>query len=61
MAIPPDIEIAQGAKLKPITEIAAGLGLTEDDIELYGKYKAKINPNVLKLSLIHISEPTRPY
>ena len=48
MAIPPDIEIAQSAKLKPITEIAAALGLTEDDIEPYGKYKAKINPSVLK-------------
>jgi formate--tetrahydrofolate ligase len=48
MAIPPDIEIAQAAKMKPIKEIAAQLGLTEDDIELYGKYKAKINPNVLK-------------
>jgi len=48
LAIPPDIEIAQGAKLKPITEIAAGLGLKEDDIELYGKYKAKIKPQVLR-------------
>jgi len=48
MAIPPDIEIAQSAKLRPIIEIAAALGLTEDDIELYGKYKAKINPSVLK-------------
>ena len=48
MAIPPDIEIAQAAKMKPIIEIAAQLGLTEDDIELYGKYKAKINPQVLK-------------
>ncbi len=48
MAIPPDIEIAQSAKLKPIKEIAASLGLTEDDIELYGKYKAKIKPHVLK-------------
>jgi len=37
-----DIEIAQGARMKPINEIAAGLGLGEDDIELYGKYKAKI-------------------
>ena len=35
MVIPPDIEIAQGAKLKPITEIAAALGLSEDDIEHY--------------------------
>ncbi len=48
MVIPPDIEIAQSAKLKPITEIAAALGLNEDDIEPYGKYKAKINPSVLK-------------
>jgi formate--tetrahydrofolate ligase len=48
MAIPPDIEIAQSAKLKPIIEIAAGLGLKEDDIELYGKYKAKIKPQVLR-------------
>jgi formate--tetrahydrofolate ligase len=48
MAIPPDIEIAQGAKLKPIMEIAAGLGLSEDDIEPYGKYKAKISLEVMK-------------
>lgn len=48
MVIPTDIEIAQSAKLKPITEIAASIGLTEDDIEQYGKYKAKINPKVLK-------------
>jgi len=48
MAIPPDIEIAQSATLKPITEIAAILGLNDDDIELYGKYKAKIKPQVLK-------------
>jgi formate--tetrahydrofolate ligase len=48
MVIPPDIEIAQSAQLKPINEIAAGLGLSENDIELYGKYKAKIKPNVLQ-------------
>ncbi|MCK4399545.1 formate--tetrahydrofolate ligase, partial [Candidatus Bathyarchaeota archaeon] len=46
--MPPDIEIAQSAKLKPIIEIANSLGLTEDDIELYGKYKAKIKPQVLR-------------
>lgn len=38
-----DIEIAQQTALKPITEIAAQMGLTEDDLELYGKYKAKIS------------------
>ncbi|MGZ4163530.1 MAG: formate--tetrahydrofolate ligase, partial [Tumebacillaceae bacterium] len=37
-----DIEIAQEAKLRPIREIAETIGLTEDDIEQYGKYKAKI-------------------
>ncbi|MBI3976819.1 MAG: formate--tetrahydrofolate ligase [Chloroflexi bacterium] len=41
-AVPSDIAIAQAAHLKPIKEIAAGLGFSEDDIELYGKYKAKI-------------------
>ncbi|WP_442853259.1 formate--tetrahydrofolate ligase [Bacillus sp. EB01] len=43
-----DIEIAQQAKMKPITEIAATLGLAEDDLELYGKYKAKLSTDVLK-------------
>lgn len=37
-----DIEIAQSVKLKPITEIAAKLGVDQDDLELYGKYKAKL-------------------
>jgi len=43
-----DIEIAQKAKMKPIIEVARGIGLTEDDIELYGKYKAKVSLDVLK-------------
>ncbi|MBN1327382.1 MAG: formate--tetrahydrofolate ligase [Candidatus Cloacimonetes bacterium] len=37
-----DIEIAQSIKLKKITEIAAGIGLKADDLELYGDFKAKI-------------------
>ncbi|MBQ7713147.1 MAG: formate--tetrahydrofolate ligase [Clostridia bacterium] len=37
-----DIEIAREATLRPIGEIAAKLGLTEDDVEQYGKYKAKV-------------------
>jgi formate--tetrahydrofolate ligase len=37
-----DIDIAQQATLKPILDIAGQIGLTEDDIELYGKYKGKI-------------------
>ncbi|MBI3991567.1 MAG: formate--tetrahydrofolate ligase [Candidatus Omnitrophica bacterium] len=43
-----DIEIAQAAKMKPIVDIARDAGLKEDDIELYGKYKAKISLDVLK-------------
>ena len=38
-----DVEIAQSAKMKPIKEIALKVGLEEDDLELYGKYKAKIS------------------
>lgn len=38
-----DVEIAQSAKMKPIKDIAQKVGLDEDDLELYGKYKAKIS------------------
>ena len=38
-----DVQIAQSAKVEPIKEIAAKVGLSEDDLELYGKYKAKIS------------------
>ena len=38
-----DIEIAQQAKLLPIREIAAGLGISEEELEPYGRYKAKLN------------------
>lgn len=44
-----DIEIADQATLEPITEIAGKLGLSEDEIEQYGKYKAKIDLNVKPL------------
>ena len=43
MAFLSDIEIAQNCKLQPIKDIATKLNLNEDDIEYYGKYKAKIN------------------
>lgn len=43
-----DIEIAQAAVPQDIREIAAKLGLTEDDLDLYGKYKAKVDYNLLK-------------
>ena len=38
-----DIEIAQEAVMKPVIEIAESIGLGEDDLELFGKYKAKIS------------------
>jgi len=40
--VPTDIEIAQQAVMRPIRDVAADLGLTDDDIDLYGKYKAKL-------------------
>lgn len=43
-----DIEIAQSARLRPIEEIAAQIGLSEEDLELYGRYKAKVSLDVLK-------------
>ncbi|WP_041580582.1 formate--tetrahydrofolate ligase [Bacillus sp. 1NLA3E] len=48
MRIKSDIEIAQTSQMKPIVEIAANLGLGEDDIELFGKYKAKLSNQALK-------------
>jgi formate--tetrahydrofolate ligase len=43
-----DIEISQAAEMKPIGEVAAQLGLTPDDLEYYGKYKAKIEMDALQ-------------
>jgi len=43
-----DIQIAQETKMEPIVKIAEKLGLTEDDIELYGKYKCKLSLDILK-------------
>ena len=62
-----DIEIAQEAELYPITEVAKTLDLTIDDLELYGKYKAKISEEYLnkleknkegKLILVTAINPT---
>ena len=46
--VPPDIEIAQAAKLKPIAQVAEEAGLLPEEIELYGDYKAKIKLSVLE-------------
>ena len=62
-----DIEIAQNSKMLPIIEVAKKINLTEDDIELYGKYKAKISLDILnnidsrkdgKLILVTAINPT---
>jgi formate--tetrahydrofolate ligase len=44
--VPSDIEIAQQAKLRPISDVAADLGLGPDDLDLYGKFKAKVSLEV---------------
>ncbi len=62
-----DIQIAQEAELAPITAVAAGLGVGEEDLELYGKYKAKLTEGYLdkirpnpegKLILVTAINPT---
>ena len=62
-----DIEIAQQAKMKKITEIAANLGIKEDEVEQYGRYKAKLNQKLFnrladkpdgKLILVTAINPT---
>ena len=45
-----DIEIAQACEMKPITEIAASAGIDETYLELYGRYKAKVDNRLLKES-----------
>ena len=48
MPIPSDIEIAQSTKLKLVSEIAESIGISADDLELYGKYKAKLPLSLLE-------------
>ncbi len=48
MKIMSDIEIAQSIEMKPIEEIADGIGIGKKDLELYGDYKAKVNYNILE-------------
>ena len=46
--MPSDLEIAQAAKLKPILDIAASVGLSQSDLEPYGWYKAKVHLDVIE-------------
>ena len=43
-----DIEIAQEAVMEPITKVAESIGIEADDLELYGKYKAKLSEEFLR-------------
>jgi formate--tetrahydrofolate ligase len=45
--VPSDLDIAQAAKLEPVVDIAKKIGLEENDLELYGKYKAKVHLDVI--------------
>ena len=64
MSFPTDIEIAQAAKMRPIVDVAKEIGLGADDLDLYGKYKAKIplelsqQPVKGKLVLVTAVNPT---
>ena len=56
-----DIEIAQEAKMKPIADIAASLGLADEDVIPYGRYKAKVNHRLIhKASKQASSSSSRP-
>ena len=46
--MPSDLEIAQSAKLLPVAEVAEKLGLREDELDLYGRDKAKVRLSVLE-------------
>ena len=43
-----DIQIAQEATMLPIKEVAASIGIEEEDLELYGKYKAKLSDELIE-------------
>ena len=46
--VPSDLEIAQRATLKPITDIANGLGILDEELEPYGRYMAKVDLSILE-------------
>ncbi len=68
MSFKSDIEIAQAAEMAPISQAAQSIGLSEDDLEYYGKYKAKVDYNLLETKyknvpdgkLILVSTPLPP-
>ena len=49
-----DIEIAQQCEMKPITEIAKKAGIPEENLEQYGKYKAKIDLSLLNKTTVSL-------
>ena len=56
-----DIEIAQRANIKPIKEIAKSLGIDENDLDFYGKYKAKINDSLFEKIKTRFSHRYKPH
>lgn len=48
MSFPSDIEIAQSVTPEKVIDVASSIGISEDELELYGKYKAKVSPSVMK-------------
>ena len=46
--VPSDIEIAQAAEIKPILQVAGEVGILEQELELYGPYKAKVKLEILE-------------
>jgi len=48
MSFPSDIEIAQSVTPRKVIDVASGIGISEDELELYGRYKAKVSPSVMK-------------
>ncbi len=53
-----DLSIAQAATLRPVADIASELGLADDDLELYGRYKAKLSYDLINRLLADTSRPT---
>ena len=56
-AVPSDLEIATNAKIRHINEIADKLGINRDDLEYYGKYKAKLPLNLIDENKVQQSNP----
>jgi hypothetical protein len=57
--VPSDIDIAQAADIKPISQVAEEAGILPEELEFYGPYKAKVKLEVLKRRNCHYTHPAR--